>query len=193
MRSQQQAERAEQQRIKSLVLNYDLTDDQHDGEEPFFHYVHSPNSNRTRLVGRGSLNRSLGCKSSKDDSYNHGGQSQHSTSPDCNNSIVASSHDDTTLLLHPVDKRRDPFADETEAVDHPHGQFRQDKAGNTRSKQRARRLQLGDIDWYGTRRSCDASPPPSSQPIPLEAFVVHKKQAHGPAQHSVADTSDYKG
>ncbi|KAF2722866.1 ARM repeat-containing protein [Polychaeton citri CBS 116435] len=61
MRTQQQAERAEQQRIKNLVLNYDLTDDtnQTDGEEPAFHYVRSPNSKRARLVGKGSLNRGL--------------------------------------------------------------------------------------------------------------------------------------
>ena len=58
MRTQQQAERAEQQRIKNLVLNYDLGDDQHDGEEPAFHYVQSPNGQHTRLVGKGSLNRS---------------------------------------------------------------------------------------------------------------------------------------
>jgi len=64
MRTQQQAEKAEQQRIKNLVLNYDLTDDQQDGG---FETLHS--------------------------------------GP------------------------------------------RFDKAGNTRSKQRARKLQLGDIDW----------------------------------------------
>lgn len=35
MKSQQAAEREEQQRIKNLVLNYDLnTDDQHDGTFP---------------------------------------------------------------------------------------------------------------------------------------------------------------
>lgn len=64
MRTQQQAERAEQQRIKNLVLNYDLTDDQQDG-----------------------------------------------------------------------------------AIDGLHGPPRHDKSGNSRSKQRARKLQLGDIDW----------------------------------------------
>lgn len=64
MLNQQQAERAEQQRIKNLVLNYDLTDDQTDG----------------------------------------------------------------------------PF----ETI---HNQPRYDKSGNTRSKQRARKLQLGDLDW----------------------------------------------
>ncbi|WPB00972.1 uncharacterized protein RHO25_005592 [Cercospora beticola] len=64
MRSQQEAERAEQQRIKNLVLNYDLTNDQEDG-----------------------------------------------------------------------------------AFESLHNGPRYDKSGNTRSKQRARKLQLGDIDW----------------------------------------------
>ncbi|KAK0353582.1 mRNA decay protein [Friedmanniomyces endolithicus] len=66
MRTQQEAERAEQQRIKSLVLNYDLMDDDpHDGEAPSFHYLHLPGNSggrkeaRVRVVGTGSLNRSL--------------------------------------------------------------------------------------------------------------------------------------
>ncbi|WPG97599.1 ARM repeat-containing protein [Acrodontium crateriforme] len=52
MRTQQQAEREEQQRIKNLVLNYDLSEDQQDGEAPSFLYVTSPNSKRTRLAHR---------------------------------------------------------------------------------------------------------------------------------------------
>jgi len=64
MRTQQEAERAEQQRIKNLVLNYDLTNDQQDGH-----------------------------------------------------------------------------------IDTLHGGPRVDKSGSSRSKQRARKLQLGDIDW----------------------------------------------
>jgi regulator of nonsense transcripts 2 len=73
MRTQQQAERAEQQRIKNLVLNYDLTDDQHDGEQPSFRYTESFNSKHVRLVGKGTLNKSLHSKPS-------GGQIQHTTS-----------------------------------------------------------------------------------------------------------------
>ena len=66
MRTQQEAERAEQQRIKNLVLNYDLMDDDsHDGEAPSFHFMHLPGISggrkeaRVRVVGTGSLNRSL--------------------------------------------------------------------------------------------------------------------------------------
>ena len=161
MRSQQEAERAEQQRIKNLVLNYDLTDDQHDGEEPAFHYVQSHNSNRTVLVGKGSLNKSLKPR------YDYG-QSQHSTSADENTKSGSQSP------ILPDIKRQDSFTDETGLIDHPHGPPRQDKSGNTRSKQRARKLQLGDIDWYGNR-----SPPATSQPQPAQAslddFIKEKK------------------
>lgn len=77
MRTQQQAERAEQQRIKNLVLNYDLSEDQQDGEAPAFLYVTSPNSKRTRLVGTGSLNKSL--RSLSINALHPQSQSQHST------------------------------------------------------------------------------------------------------------------
>ncbi|KAI9669467.1 MAG: hypothetical protein M1817_004692 [Caeruleum heppii] len=82
MKTQQQAEREEQRRIKNLVLNYDLRDEQTDGEEEF-HYTIQPNNNAKIFQG---LER-------------------HSSSP------------------------------------------RMDKAGMTRSKQRARKLQLSDSDW----------------------------------------------
>jgi regulator of nonsense transcripts 2 len=163
MRSQQQAERAEQQRIKNLVLNYDLHNDQHDGEEPAFHYVLSPNSKRTRLVGTGSLNRCLPPRHGND-----GCQSQRSTSLD----ERQSNH--SLDLLDAVLTRQDSFTDETGGIDTLHGQPRQDKSGNTRSKQRARKLQLGDIDWYGDRsRFTSAEPPP--QQYALSDFTTDKK------------------
>jgi hypothetical protein len=57
MRSQQQAERAEQQRIKSLVLNYDLgsNEDNQDGESTSpINDILQPNTNR---IGRNCINR----------------------------------------------------------------------------------------------------------------------------------------
>jgi len=91
MRTQQQAEKAEQQRIKNLVLNYDLTDDQQDGELPSFHYISSSrNHGQARLVGTGSLNGRVYVKRQ--------GQSQHSTTSGENNSpqSISPLSDDTT-------------------------------------------------------------------------------------------------
>ncbi|KAH7128795.1 armadillo-type protein [Dendryphion nanum] len=90
MRNKQQAEKEEQQRIKNLVLNYDLRDDNDtEGESPFF-YTLQPNINRTR-----------------------------------------------TETTQGLDKTHNPYA-----------QPRLDKAGNNRSNQRARKLQLSDVNWY---------------------------------------------
>lgn len=93
MKTQQQAEREEQQRIKNLVLNYELRDDTdvHDGDNDHFNSVLQPNTNT-----KGSQ-----------------GPERHSASH--------TSH----LHVRPADK-----------------------AGTTRSGQRARKLQLSDVDWY---------------------------------------------
>jgi regulator of nonsense transcripts 2 len=55
-----------------------------------------------------------------------------------------------------------------------------DKSGNTRSKQRSRKLQLGDIDWYGRRPTTAPVPPnqPASQ-ISLDSYVVDKSRGRG--------------
>ena len=170
MRSQQQAERAEQQRIKNLVLNYDLTEDQHDGEEPAFHYVQSPNSKRVHLVGKGSLNRSLKPR------YDSG-QSQRSTSSDENRDSSS-----PLAIFQSERERIDSFTDETGSIDHTYGQPRLDKSGNSRSKQRARKLQLGDInDWYGDRSRTASSEVPPPQQTSLDDFVRDKKQQRGRA------------
>jgi regulator of nonsense transcripts 2 len=180
MRTQQQVERAEQQRIKNLVLNYDMTDDQHDGEAPSFHYIESPNSKRTILVGKGSLNKSLRHKQS-------GGHLQHPTS-----SKISTFNDEQrrtsldsgyssppqTLPSAAAIPCQDLHADSTEgnAFENPHQQPRADKSGNTRRKQRARQLQLGDIDWYG-RRSTTSAPPSTEKPATqtsLDSYVVDK-------------------
>lgn len=196
MRSQQQAERAEQQRIKNLVLNYDLTDDQHDGEDsPSFHYISSPSSKRTRLVGTGTLNKSLARanagrqkNSSGRNGFDHGnGHTQHETSPvdshqgsDSNNSGSGSS---PSTLLPPSEldvamtatAPDGEFADGTGGhIDHLHSGARQDKSGNSRSKQRARKLQLGDIDWYDDKsksRTIPAEAAPPGREVSLDDLV----------------------
>jgi len=100
MKSKQQEEREEQQRIKNLVLNYDLRDENdNDGDTPFL-YSLQPNRNR------------------KHTETDQGLEKQHS----------------------------------------PYIQPRIDKAGNNRSNQRARKLQLSDVEWYGNKRSSTQTP-----------------------------------
>ncbi len=88
MKSQQQAEREEQQRIKSLVLNYEL----HDGEDQ-----------------------------------------------------------DGDSTLQPIQPNVNVYREKTgiEKINSSHA--RPDKSGNNRSGQRARKLQLSDVDWYDRR------------------------------------------
>jgi regulator of nonsense transcripts 2 len=84
MKSQQQAEREEQQRIKNLVLNYDLRD----GEDQDGDSALKPKRSETGFENK-----------------------------------------------------------------LPAGHARPDKSGNNRSGQRARKLQLSDVDWYDRRLS----------------------------------------
>ncbi|KAH7072196.1 armadillo-type protein [Paraphoma chrysanthemicola] len=93
MRNKQQADKEEQQRIKSLVLNYNEARDDGDdtGDSPF-HYTLQPNTNRKR-----------------------------------------------TEISEALDKTPNPYA-----------QPRLDKAGHNRSNQRARKLQLSDVNWSCT-------------------------------------------
>jgi regulator of nonsense transcripts 2 len=93
MKSQKQAEREEQQRIKNLVLNYDLSDEQHDGDDDFLCSFLIPNSNTKGMQG--------------------------------------------------FEK---------------HSHARPDKSGSNRGGQRARKLQLSDVEWYdkpGSKRRRD--------------------------------------
>lgn len=189
MRTQQEAERAEQQRIKSLVLNYDLstTDDQLDGEDP--HLPHAPDfafarddrTQRIRLIGTGSLNPSLPNQSRRSSrtrgghqgrlvqplTSHHKGRVDSGTSETVNESSRPLQMRSSTAngsfdhgVPSSIHHESAPLADTTNAqgthaqvpLDGLHhasnpaaGRF--DKSGNTRSKQRARRLQLGDIDW----------------------------------------------
>jgi len=91
MKSQQAAEREEQQRIKNLVLNYDLRD----------------------------------------------GEDQDG--------------DSTLAPLHPNPNIHNEDAGLEKAAGMNY--TRPDKSGNNRSGQRARKLQLNDIDWYDPKRN----------------------------------------
>lgn len=196
MRTQQQAEREEQQRIKNLVLNYDLTDDQQDGEAPSFHYVQNPSNNRVRLVGKGNLNQSLPKRN------NRGGQIQQLTIPGAGTSphqmhtggekrrVSADSGYSSPSPLSAFTRPSQaatmtqaiPYADGTEGAieSQPHIQpARMDKSGNTRSKQRSRKLQLGDIDWYGRQTTPTPTRDQPASQISLDSYVVNKSRNHG--------------
>jgi regulator of nonsense transcripts 2 len=116
MRNKQQADKEEQQRIKSLVLNYNEARD--DGEETgnlSFHYTLQPNTNGKR-----------------------------------------------TETSEGLDKTPNPYA-----------QPRLDKAGHNRSNQRARKLQLSDVNWYAESHSSSRLSRPGS------AVLASRRAASG--------------
>jgi regulator of nonsense transcripts 2 len=205
MRTQQQAEREEQQRIKNLVLNYDLTDDQQDGEAPSFHYIRTSSNNRVRLVGKGKLNESLPTRNNRGSRPQHPTASQAAQPPqqqtnpggDKRRDSRDSGYSSPPPLLPAsatASTQPAPFGTRTiQHADNPQGSFeshpqiqpsRLDKSGNTRSKQRSRKLQLGDIDWYGRRSTSTSTPRASSAAQPatqlsLDSYVVDKSRGHG--------------
>jgi regulator of nonsense transcripts 2 len=117
MKTQQAAEREEQQRIKNLVLNYDLRDgEEQDGDSQLAPLLPNPNIHKENA----GLEKAAG-------------------------------------LSH----------------------ARPDKSGNNRSGQRARKLQLSDVDWYDSKPSlshvekfipspqkADATSAPMKEPVP---------------------------
>lgn len=140
MRSQQQAERAEQQRIKNLVLNYDLRDDDSTDGDTAFSYLLQPNTNRSSF-------------NSKSDPHNNPVRHLNDVGTSRNVSLSPSSQSASTVTDYDKTVERQQHANPTENAalesQHPYSQPRIDKAGNARNNQRARKLQLSDVDWYG--------------------------------------------
>ncbi|RDL33632.1 ARM repeat-containing protein [Venustampulla echinocandica] len=96
MKTQQAAEREEQQRIKNLVLNYDLREgEDQDGEQPMAPLFPNPNIHNTKAG-----------------------------------------------------------LDKAAATNYS----RPDKSSSNRSSQRARKLQLSDVDWYGPKNNSSRFP-----------------------------------
>lgn len=137
MKNQQQAERAEQQRIKNLVLNYDLQDTDQAGIENnlYFDYFSQPNPNlhlRIRAPCGPSLvpleENILAHKYTVEGT----GGDKHAISP--HHQPNASLHQPATANARPVDK-----------------------SSSNRSGHRARKLQLSDVDWYDRSQNLDTS------------------------------------
>lgn len=142
MKSQKEAERAEQQRIKSLVLNYDMQDsstDQAGTANVPFDYFSTPNPNLS--IPRGGfpsvVPQELNTLAHNDSSEGQGGE-KHSTSHHQHNASLHQSSSNATA--RPTDK-----------------------SGTNRSGHRARKLQLSDVDWYEEKtdssRSRERGPP----------------------------------
>ena len=121
MKSQKEAERAEQLRIKNLVLNYDLQDTtDHDGtKDKLSQYFSRPNpnlpkhrSNSQTTITHDNMSQGLGSGEKHGSSHHQHNASLHQSAPN---------HTTTRPT---------------------------DKSGTGRGGQRARKLQLSDVDWY---------------------------------------------
>ncbi|KAF4305473.1 MIF4G-like type 3 [Botryosphaeria dothidea] len=142
MRTQQEAERAEQQRIKNLVLNYDLRDEnESDGDSDL---SLPPNLNKQQLLPH----QQQGSRRNKQLPQN--GNSQHIPS------FKPNKTNHTKLQQSKNDTVNTSFDDQPGGLEKQHNPYnvpRIDKASNNRSTQRARKLQLSDVDWYDKTNS----------------------------------------
>ncbi|KAK5148536.1 hypothetical protein LTR04_000642, partial [Oleoguttula sp. CCFEE 6159] len=139
MRQQQEAERAEQQRIKNLVLNYDLRDgDDADGDTTFS-YILQPNRNKSTNMQYFQHRQQHYSQQSHQQNKRFQSQSQLQIQP----------QQQQQQQSECTDKNLREGIDSTHAT---HTQPRIDKAGTNRSHQRARKLQISDVDWRGASR-----------------------------------------
>lgn len=128
MKSKKEAERAEQQRIKNLVLNYDLQDSaEQDGIDTDLNYFSRSNPNLPKDYFTADAPEA------------HNGKQGY----------VAEKHAHNASLHTPSSN---------------HANARPaDRSGGNRGGQRARKLQLSDVDWYATSDRPRGRPPSSSQ------------------------------
>ncbi|KAI4716813.1 ARM repeat-containing protein [Aureobasidium sp. EXF-10727] len=206
MRSQQEQARAEQQRIKNLVLNYDLRDDDPNDGESSFHYVLQPNTNRTVLVGKGALNQPLSPKDSNNPvvsntsntfkSSNHDnvntahGLSLHTPCPPSaiTSSYACTRNNENAKPRAVASTTNADFSSSTStaALDaqSPYNQPRVDKSGTSRNVTRSRKLQLSDVDWYAKTPSNPHAPSQKEKPetkLSLDSYIVASKRQRKPS------------
>lgn len=127
MQNQKEAERAEQQRIKNLVLNYDLQDSSADqagtGSSSNYDPFSAPNPNYS-LRGRRKITSPM-------DSPKGRGQSAHNIK----------------LQGTSGEKHQHNASLHANPPNHHSSTRPTDKSSSNRSGQRARKLQLSDVDW----------------------------------------------
>ncbi len=127
MKNQKEAERAEQQRIKNLVLNYDLQDSNTDqagtDKDPCDHLSYlNPNFPKGyHGLPHGSPTQGI---------FTHNDSTQGSSS----DKYTTSQHQHNGPLHH--------------SIPNPANARAADKSSSNRSGHRARKLQLSDVDWY---------------------------------------------
>ena len=140
MKTQKEAERAEQQRIKNLVLNYDLQDSSVEqagiAYNPFDHFsnpnpnIRKPSGGHTSLIPLHQLDEKNLAHTMSHEGF---GAEKH-----FNTSLHQSSNSNTNTRSA-------------------------DRSSSNRSGHRARKLQLSDVDWYDRRpassRSRERGPP----------------------------------
>lgn len=128
MKSQKEAERAEQQRIKNLVLNYDLQDSSTDAgtDNAISDYFSHPNPNLRDQRPAGFSLVPLDENTLAHSYLSEGlGGEKHGPSHHQHNASLHQSSASNNSNARPADK-----------------------SGTNRSGHRARKLQLSDVDWY---------------------------------------------
>lgn len=117
MKSQKEAERAEQQRIKNLVLNYDLTDSNADRSGTDCDYFSHPNPNihvspLSKLLTHNDQTEGLDGEKYVSPHHQHNSSLQQSSTPNQSTNTRSS-----------------------------------DRTSSNRRSQQARKLQLSDVGW----------------------------------------------
>jgi len=141
MRTQQEAERAEQQRIKALVLNYDLQRNEMDnGDNHGFSNGTSPTTRYTTPFIQPNLNR----RQYTDNSTDMADLQGHHTGNERQTAVNT-----TSTTQYPTPAQSSSMSTSTPNVQRQNG-----AGGGThgRRNQTARKLQLSDVDWYGNTR-----------------------------------------
>ena len=136
MKSKKEAERAEQQRIKNLVLNYDLQDSSTDaGTEnavsDYFSHA-NPNHRNQRPAGFPLV------------PLNENNLAHNHLSEGLNGEKHGSSHHQHNASLH-------------QSSSNNSNSRPADKSGPNRSGLRSRKLQLSDVDWYDQKSDSSRS------------------------------------
>lgn len=141
LKTQQEAERAEQQRIKNLVLNYDLQgsaspDASGTDKDLYFDYFSTPNPNHPSLLEPLPNGRSKG-------------QNENTIAHKPSSKGLTGDRHQHNASLH---QSRNEAPTSTNA--RPTGG---EKPAGGRRGQQARKLQLSDVDWYDRRSHSSTS------------------------------------